>query len=189
MRNLLVLIFCLPFFASAQRIAMVDIKGPTTVFVERMKKEKGFIQVGTNKGLPMLRGKIKNDSVTLILHETPINHRLYKVDVRFDAIPKWKKTKKFYLAKKEKLIEKYGPIKIDSFKFQEPFCDGGRKEWEAFSQNKATVMADWGEMQYFQNLHLQYYIHSDGHIYLSYTLRDEEFKYQEEKELSKNSIF
>jgi len=87
------------------------------------------------------------------------------------------------------LIEKYGPIKTDKFEFIKPYCDGGKNVWEAFSKNKATVMADWGEMQYFQNLHLKYFINDDGHIYLSYTLRDEEFKYQEEKELSKNSIF
>lgn len=189
MKNLFIVLLSFPLIVSAQRIAMVDIKGPTTVFIERMKKEKGFVQLNQTKGLPLLRGKIKEDSVTLILHETPINHRLYKVDVRYDAIPKWKKTKKFYLSKKEKLIEKYGPIKTDKFEFQKPYCDGGRNEWEAFSNNKAVVMADWGEMQYFQNLHLQYFIKADGHIYLSYTLRDEEFKYQEEKELSKNSIF
>lgn len=189
MKSFFIVLFSLPLFVFGQRIAMIDIKGPTTVFIERMKKEKGFFEINGDKGLPLLRGKIKNDSVTLILHETPINHRLYKVDVRFDAIRKWKKTKKFYLAKKEKLIEKYGPIKIDKFEFIKPYCDGGRNVWEAFSKNKATVMADWGEMQYFQNLHLKYFINDDGHIYLSYTLRDEEFKYQEEKELSKNSIF
>jgi len=174
---------------SAQRIAMVDIAGHRDSFVSRFQSKLGFERIADENKRVVMRGLINNEATDLIVYETPLTHRVYKVEVRFEAFSKWKNAKAFYLKKENALKKKYGdPVKIDEH-FNKPYCDGGGKEFEAIAKGKAAFYRDWGDMPYIQNLFLQYWIGANGHTYLSFTLKDELMKFEEEEKLTENSLF
>lgn len=174
---------------SAQRIAMVDIAGHRDSFISRFHTQLGFERIADENKHVVMRGLINNEAADLIVYETPLTHRVYKVEVRFGAFPKWKKAKEYYLKKEISLKKKYGvPVNTDEH-FNKPYCDGGGKEFEAIAKGKGAFYRDWGDMPYIQNLFLQYWIGADTHIYLSFTLKDEFMKFEEEEKLTENSLF
>ena len=186
---LLLTVFALPIGLFAQRIAMLDIKGHKDSFIQRFSKGKGFFQVKDLDNKPRLRGKIKDDSVDLLLYVSPQTQRVYQVDVRFQSFDKWKKAKKFYLNHLKGYQSKYGEVKVSKREFEKPYCDGGGKEFEALKMGKAAFSDDWGDMPYIQNLHLLYFMDGDGFPVLRYRLKDEFMKYEEEKKLTPPSLF
>ena len=183
------LVFALPNGLFAQRIAMLDIKGHKDSFIQRFSEGKGFFQVKDMDDKPTLRGKIKDDSVSLILYVSPQTQRVYQVDVRFQSFDKWKKAKKFYLKHLKGYQSKYGEVKVSKREFEKPYCDGGGNEFEALKMGKAAFSDDWGDMPYIQNLHLLYFMAGDGYPVLRYRLKDEFMKYEEEKKLTPPSLF
>ncbi len=174
---------------NAQRIAMVDIAGHRDSFIARFESKLGFVRVADEQKIPILRGTLNGEPADLRIFETPLSHRVYKVEVRFRSFPKWIDAKSYYLNKLNGLKKKYGEPVITKQGFEKPYCDGGGKEFEAIQNNKAQFYIDWGDMPYIQNLFLQYWISGDTHVYLSFTLKDELMKYEEEKELAKNALF
>lgn len=172
-----------------QRIAMLDIKGHQDSFIQRFKTKKGFYEYGSWEGKPRLRGKIKDDSVNLLLYVSPHTKRVYQVDVQFESFSKWRKAKKFYENHLEAYKLKYGTVAVSKRRFEKPFCDGGGKEFEAIRLGKAEFSDDWGDMPYIQNLHLTYFISGNGSPTLRYVLKDEFMKYEEEKKLTPPSLF
>ena len=186
---LLFTVFALPTGLFAQRIAMLDIKGHRDSFIQRFSKGKGFFQVKDLDNKPTLRGKIKDDSVDLLLYVSPQTQRVYQVDVRFQSFDKWKKAKKFYLNHLKGYQSKYGEVKVSKREFEKPYCDGGGKEFEALKMGKAVFSDDWGDMPYIQNLRLLYFMDGDGFPVLRYRLKDEFMKYEEEKKLTPPSLF
>lgn len=175
--------------AWGQRIAMLDIKGHQDSFIQRFKTQKGFYKYGTWEGKTRLRGKIKDDSVNLLLYVSPQTKRVYQVDVQFKSFSKWKKAKRFYENHLKAYKKKYGTIADSKRRFDKPYCDGGGKEFEAIRLGKAEYSDDWGDMPYIQNLHLTYFISGNGSPTLRYVLKDEFMKYEEEKKLTPPSLF
>ncbi len=183
------LICALPSGLFAQRIAMLDIKGHKDSFIQRFTDNKGFVRVKDIDQKPVLRGKIKQDSVSLLLFVSPQTERIYQVDVRFQSFAKWKKAKRFYLNHLKAYQSKYGEIKVSKREFEKPYCDGGGKEFEAIKKGKAIFSDDWGDMPYIQNLQLRYFMDGDGYPVLRYKLKDEFMKYEEERKLTPPSLF
>jgi hypothetical protein len=173
----------------AQRIAMVDIEGHRDSFISRFESKLGFQRIEDENQHVVLRGQLNGESADLIVYETPLTHRVYKVEARFQSFSKWKNAKKYYLAKEINLKKKYGdPVNVDEH-FDKPYCDGGGKEFEAILTGKGKFYRDWGDMPYIQNLFLQFWIGGDQHVYLSFTLKDELMKFEEEQKLTENSLF
>lgn len=168
---------------------MLDIKGHQDSFIKRFSEGKGFFQVQVIDNKPTLRGKIKDDSVSLLLYVSPHTQRVYQVDIRFQPFTKWKKAKKFYLNHLKSYKAKYGVVNVSKREFQKPYCDGGGKEFEALKEGKATFSDDWGNMPYIQNLQLRYFMDGDGYPVLRYRLKDEFMKYEEERKLTPPSLF
>ncbi len=175
--------------AHAQRIAMLDIAGHRDSFIQRFESQLGFKRVADEQKIPILRGSLNGEPADLRIFETPLTNRVYKVEVRFQSHSKWKEAKSYYLNKLKGLQKKYGEPVITKQIFEKPYCDGGGKEFEAIKSKKGQFYCDWGDMPYIQNLFLQYWISGDTHVYLSFTLKDELMKYEEEKELTKNALF
>lgn len=175
--------------AQAQRIAMVDIAGHRDSFIERFESKLGFKRIADEKKHVVMRGSLNKEPADLIIYETPLTHRVYKVEVRFSAFETWKDAKSYYLNKEASLKKKYGePVKVNE-RFEKPYCDGGGKEFEAIATGKGAMYRDWGDMPYIQNLFLQYWIGADGYTYLSFTLKDEFMKFEEEQKFTENSLF
>lgn len=175
--------------AQAQRIAMVDIAGHRDSFIERFESKLGFKRIADEKKHVVMRGSLNKEPADLIIYETPLTHRVYKVEVRFSAFETWKDAKSYYLNKEASLKKKYGePVKVNE-RFEKPYCDGGGKEFEAIATGKGAMYRDWGDMLYIQNLFLQYWIGADGYTYLSFTLKDEFMKFEEEQKFTENSLF
>ena len=175
--------------SNAQRIAMVDIEGHRDSFIERFEIKLGFQRIEDENKHAVLRGQLNGESADLIVYETPLTHRVYKVEVRFDAFKKWKKAKAYFLNKETSLKKKYGEPAVAIEFFEKPYCDGGGNEYEAILKGKGKYYRDWGDMPYIQNLFLQYWIGGDQHVYLSFTLKDELMKFEEEQKLTENSLF
>lgn len=183
------LICALPSGLFAQRIAMLDIKGHKDSFIQRFSEGKVFFQVKDIENKPTLRGKIKDDSVSLLLYVSPHTQRVYQVDVRFQSFNKWGNAKRFYVKHLKGYQSKYGEVKVSKREFQKPYCDGGGKEFEAIKKGKAIFSDDWGDMPYIQNLQLLYFMDGDGYPVLRYKLKDEFMKYEEERKLTPPSLF
>jgi hypothetical protein len=184
----LVLVFQLGS-AQSQRIGMLDIAGHRDSFIARFESKLGFKRIADEKKQVVLRGSLNKEPADLIVYETPLTHRVYKVEVRFSAFGKWKDAKSYFLNKEASLKKKYGePVKVNE-RFEKPYCDGGGKEFEAIAKCKGAMYRDWGDMPYIQNLFLQYWIGADTHTYLSFTLKDEFMKFEEEQKLTENSLF
>ena len=186
---LFLMFFVLPCGLFSQRIAMLDIKGHRDSFIQRFTDKKGFVRVQNIDQKPVLRGKIKQDSVSLLLYVSPQTERVYQVDVRFQSFTKWKKAKRFYFNHLKAYQSKYGEVKVSKREFEKPYCDGGGKEFEAIKKGKANFSDDWGDMPYIQNLHLLYFMDGNGYPVLRYRLKDEFMKYEEEKKLTPPSLF
>jgi hypothetical protein len=177
------------FTAQAQRIGMVDIKGHRDSFVLRFEQQLGFKRIADEQKKVVMRGTLNGEAADLIVFETPITQRVYKVQVRFQAFPKWKTAKEYYLNKLASLETRHGQAVKRVMHFEKPYCDGGGKEFQALKKGKAKYYHDWGDMPYNQNLFLQYWIDADQHVYVSFTLKDEFMKFEEEDKLIQNGFF
>jgi hypothetical protein len=65
----------------------------------------------------------------------------------------------------------------------------GKFESKNIQKKQKTAKADWGYMQYFQNLQLIAEIVEGNRVAVYFILRDEMVKYKEEKLLSDNQLF
>lgn len=202
MKNKLILICTLFFWgyqsnAWAQRIAMIDIKATDEEFVTNFSKAGMNLISRTTKQLVMegVLSKESNTPITMVADLTPITHVVYRVTVRHKTLftsikpkQKWIEAKSHYESKKEKLVSRYGGIYKEDRVFEKPFKEGKGKELKAISLGKGKYMADWGDMQYFQNLRLTMRLDMEGDVLVEYWVKDSYLKFLEEEKLTQNQL-
>ena len=157
---------------SAQRIAMIDMKGHPDTLALRLVKEKGFTYMPNQGEVRVLKGKLNGEAVELKIYSSPINKRVWMATAFYVPQKNYKKALLAFELKVKNLVERYGKF-----------------ESKNILKKQKTAKADWGYMQYFQNLQLIAEIVNCNQVAVHFILRDERVKAEEEKKLSENQLF
>ncbi len=161
-----------PAFTSAQRIAMIDMKGHPDTLALRLVKEKGFTAMTSQGDVRVLKGKLNGEPIELKIYSSPISKRVWMATAFYVPQKNYKKALVDFELKVQNLVERYGKF-----------------ESKNILKKQKTAKADWGYMQYFQNLQLVAEIVEGNRVVVHFILRDERIKHEEEKKLSENQLF
>jgi hypothetical protein len=158
--------------SSAQRIAMIDMKGHPDTLALRLVKEKGFTSMPNQGDVRVLKGKLNGEPIELKIYSSPIGKRVWMATAFYVPQKNYKKALVDFEFKVQNLVERYGKF-----------------ESKNILKKQKTAKADWGYMQYFQNLQLVAEIVEGNRVAVHFILRDERIKHDEEKKLSENQLF
>jgi len=190
----LVLLFGIPSSMLAQRIAMIDIKSTDEEFVANFSKA-GMKLISRNEKKIVMEGVLNQEPMFMEVDLTPISHLVYRVTVTHKTLftspknkVKWKEAKSAFESRKLKLVNRYGAIYKEEYKLEKPFKEGKGKELKALELGKGKWFADWGDMQYFQNLRLTIRLNGDGNVLVEYWVKDAHLKFLEEEKLTQNQL-
>ena len=196
-RNLIVFLFLFLGITSSlysQRIAMIDIKATDEEFVTNFSKA-GMKLISRNEKKIVMEGVLNQEPMLMEADLTPITHVVYRVTVVHRTLftsskskQRWKEAKSAFDLRKSKLVNRYGAIFKEEYSFEKPFKEGKGKELKALEIGKGKWYADWGDMQYFQNLHLIMRINADGNVLVEYWVKDAHLKFLEEEKLTQNQL-
>lgn len=169
--------------AFSQRIAMYDIIGTTEEVIVPFKEKLGFKLVKTDGNITILSGKLNNDPVTMNLFQTPMSHLVHKVIIESNQWNKeklskkeWDSCKRAFEIKLTQLENRYGKAeKID------------QTRGEVFERKKCKIpfnyKASWVNMPYFQNLSLYCELQRNGSIQVTYVVKNNTLKNEQELKL------
>lgn len=181
-----------PIFS--QRIAMIDIKASDEEFVTNFSKV-GMKLISRTENKIVMEGVLNQEPLLMEADLTPVTHVVYRVTVTHKTLftsskdkQKWKEAKSAFDSRKSKLINRYGAIFKEEYVFEKPYKEGRGKELKALGLGKGKWYADWGDMQYFQNLHLIMRINGEGNVLVEYWVKDAHLKFLEEEKLTQNQL-
>ncbi len=164
----------------SQRIAMYDIIGTTEEVIAPFKEKLGFKLVKSEGNLTVLSGKLNNEDVLMNLHQTPMTHLVHKVVVESNFMNKeelkktdWDSAKNAFNRKLQQLENRYAKAeKIEETK------------GEIFDRKKCKkpypYKASWINMTYFQNLSLYCELQKNGRIHVTYVVKNNTLKNEQE---------
>jgi hypothetical protein len=164
----------------SQRIAMYDIIGTTDEVIVPFIQKLGFKKLNTQGDITTLTGVLNNEKVDMILYQTPMTHLVYKVIVESNQLKKeklnkteWDSSKTAFNRKFKQLVNRYGVA-------EQIFETNG----EIFERKKCKkpypYKASWVTMQYFQNLSLYCELQKTGSIQVTYIVKNNLLKYEQE---------
>ncbi len=164
----------------SQRIAMYDIIGTTDEVIVPFIQKLGFKKLNTQGDITKLTGILNNEKVDMILYQTPMTHLVYKVIVESNQLNKeklnkadWDSSKTAFNRKLKQLVNRYGVA-------EQIFETNG----EIFERKKCKksypYKASWVTMQYFQNLSLYCELQKSGSIQVTYIVKNNLLKYEQE---------
>lgn len=196
-RNLVAFLFLFLGISSSlysQRIAMIDIKATDEEFVTNFSKA-GMKLISRNEKKIVMEGVLNQEPMLMEADLTPITHVVYRVTVTHKTLftspknkLKWKEAKSAFDSRKSKLVNRYGAIFKEEYILEKPYKDGKGKELKALGLGKGKWYADWGEMQYFQNLRLTMRLNGEGNVLVEYWVKDAHLKFLEEEKLTQNQL-
>lgn len=175
---------CCAFLQSAnlfaQRIAMYDIIGTTDEVVVPFIQKLGFKKIKTEGDMTVLNGSLNNENVDMILYQTPMTHLVYKVIVESNKSNKenlnkteWDSSKSAFNRKLTQLVNRYG-------KAEQIFETNGENFERKKCKKPYPYKASWVNMQYFQNLSLYCELQKLGSIQVTYIVKNNLLKYEQE---------
>ncbi len=164
----------------SQRIAMYDIIGTTDEVIVPFIQKMGFKKIKSEGDLTVLNGILNNEPVNMSLYQTPMTHFVYKVVVESKISNKeklnqkeWDSAKLAFNQKLTQLVNRYGAAE----KINET-------NGEVFERKKCKkpypYKASWINMQYFQNLSLYCELQKFGSIQVTYIVKNNLLKYEQE---------
>lgn len=172
------------FFQSSslfsQRIAMYDIIGTTDEVIVPFIQKMGFKKIKSEGDLTVLNGILNNEPVNMSLYQTPMTHFVYKVVVESKLSNKkklnqkeWDSAKLAFNQKLTQLVNRYGAAEQIN-----------ETNGEVFERKKCKkpypYKASWINMQYFQNLSLYCELQKLGSIQVTYIVKNNLLKYEQE---------
>ncbi len=164
----------------SQRIAMYDIIGTTDEVIVPFKEKLGFKLVKTDGNLTILSGKLNNEDVLMNLYQTPMTHLVHKVVVESNFMNKeklnkvdWDSAKSSFNRKLQQLENRYAKAE----KIEETTGENlDRKKCKKAYPYKAS----WINMVYFQNLSLYCELQKNGRIHVTYIVKNNALKNEQE---------
>lgn len=164
----------------SQRIAMYDIIGTTDEVIVPFIQKMGFKKIKSEGDLTVLNGILNNEPVNMSLYQTPMTHFVYKVVVESKISNKeklnkkeWDSAKLAFNQKLTQLVNRYGAAEQIKETTGEVF---ERKKCKKPYPYKAS----WINMQYFQNLSLYCELQKLGSIQVTYIVKNNLLKYEQE---------
>ncbi len=164
----------------SQRIAMYDIIGTTDEVIVPFIQKMGFKKIKSEGDLTVLNGILNNEPVNMSLYQTPMTHFVYKVVVESKISNKeklnqkeWDSAKLAFNQKLTQLVNRYGAAEQIN-----------ETNGEVFKRKKCKkpypYKASWINMQYFQNLSLYCELQKFGSIQVTYIVKNNLLKYEQE---------
>ncbi len=164
----------------SQRIAMYDIIGTTDEVIVPFIQKMGFKKIKSEGDITVLNGILNNEPVNMSLYQTPMTHFVYKVVVESKISNKeklnkkeWDSAKLAFNQKLTQLVNRYGAAEQIKETTGEVF------EREK-CKNSYPYKASWINMQYFQNLSLYCELQKLGSIQVTYIVKNNLLKYEQE---------
>jgi len=127
---------------SAQTFSGVEISGPSSVFVSKLK-EKGYKFSRNMELTTILKGTIDFQEVELFVYETPKSKQVFKMSIYFGEQDSWKSIKSQYQRLLDMLTEKYGQPDANYDGFKSPYYEGDGYEMSAITLDKCNYSAYW----------------------------------------------
>ena len=165
---------------SAQRIAMYDIIGTTDEVIVPFIQKLGFKKIKTQGDMTVLNGVLNNETVDMTLYQTPMTHYVYKVIVESRKPNKEKLNKKEWDSAQLAFNQKLAQLET-RYGVAEQILDTRGEVFERKKTKKPYhYKASWINMQYFQNLSLYCELQKSGSIQVTYIVKNNLLKYEQE---------
>lgn len=143
MKSFITLVFAfISFNISAQQFDGVSISGNMTTAIAKFKA-KGFILNKIDGDVAIMKGKVSNYPIELLILVTPKTKQVYKMVVFLDKDISWKSLKSNYFKFKEIFTDKYGSFDDDYEYFVDPYYEGDGYELQAVRLEKCTYSTYW----------------------------------------------
>ena len=160
--------------ANGQRIAGYDIIGSKDEVIGTFNK-LGLNTAESASKFTLLNGKLQNESVQMYFYHTPMSSQIYKVEVIYPAKKSLDSSKISFNKRLSTMTNRYGAP-------ENVICSDGSKLNHAYNNLVDTdiLKMEWITMPYFQNLSLHAELFKSGDVTITYILRNNALKYEQE---------
>lgn len=187
MKHSIITIFSITTFLftsklEAQRIAGYDIIGSKEDVIGTFNK-LGLNTVKSANNFTLLNGKLQNETVQIYFYHTPMSSQIYKVEVIYPAKKSLDSTKISFNKRLSTMTNRYGAP-------ENVICSDGSKLNHAYNNLLDTdiLKMEWITMPYFQNLSLYAELLKSGDVIITYILKNNALKYEQEIKMVPSDI-
>ncbi len=159
---------------SAQRIAGFDIIGSKEEVINAFTK-LGLSNTKTTNEYTVLSGKLQNEVAQMFFFHTPMSSQIYKVEVFYPAKKSSDSAKISFNKRLSAMSNRYGAP-------ENVICNDGSKLNHAYNNLVDTDInkMEWVTMPFFQNLSLYAELQKSGDVKVTYIVKNNALKYEQE---------
>lgn len=163
-----------PKFSHAQRIAGYDIIGSKEDVLATFNKI-GLITTKSETNFTLLKGNLQNEPAQLYFHHTPMSTQIYKVEVIYPNKSSLDSSKLNFNKRLGNMTARYGTP-------ENVICKDGSKLNHTYNNLVDTDIqrVEWITMPFFQNLSLYAELLNNGETKVTYIVKNNALKYEQE---------
>jgi len=160
--------------ANGQRIAGYDIIGSKEDVINTFIK-LGLSNTKTTNEYTVLSGKLQNEATQMFFYQTPMSSQIFKVEVFYPAKKSSDSTKISFNKRLSAMSNRYGAP-------ENVICSDGSKLNHAYNNLVDTDInkMEWVTMPFFQNLSLYAELQKSGDVKVTYIVKNNALKYEQE---------
>jgi hypothetical protein len=158
----------------AQRIAGYDIIGSKEDVINTFTK-LGLSNTKTTTEFTLLSGKLQNELAQMYFYHTPMSSQIFKVEVFYPAKKSSDSSKISFNKRLTAMTNRYGAP-------ENVICSDGSKLNHAYNNLIDTdiLKMEWINMPFFQNLSLYAELMKSSEVKVTYILKNNALKYEQE---------
>ena len=158
----------------AQRIAGYDIIGSKEDVINTFTK-LGLSNTKTTNEYTILSGKLQNETAQMFFYHTPMSSQIFKVEVFYPAKKSSDSTKISFNKRLSAMSNRYGAP-------ENVICNDGSKLNHPYNNLVDTDInkMEWVNMPFFQNLSLYAELMKSSEVKVTYILKNNALKYEQE---------
>lgn len=158
----------------AQRIAGYDIIGSKEDVINTFTK-LGLSNTKTTTEFTLLSGKLQNELAQMYFYHTPMSNQIFKVEVFYPAKKSSDSSKISFNKRLTAMTNRYGAP-------ENVICSDGSKLNHAYNNLIDTdiLKMEWINMPFFQNLSLYAELMKSSEVKVTYILKNNALKYEQE---------
>jgi len=167
----------------AQRIAGFDIIGSKEEVINTFTK-LGLTNAKTTTEQTLLIGKLQNESAQMYFYHTPMSSQIFKVEVFYPAKKSLDSSKIYFNRRLTNMTNRYGAP-------ENVICSDGSKLNHPYNNMIDTDIykMEWVNMPFFQNLSLFAELKASGEVKVTYIVKNNALKYEQEIKMIPSSGF
>jgi hypothetical protein len=167
----------------SQRIAGYDIIGSKEDVINTFTK-LGLSNTKTTTEFTLLSGKLQNELAQMYFYHTPMSSQIFKVEVFYPAKKSSDSSKISFNKRLTAMTNRYGAP-------ENVICSDGSKLNHAYNNLIDTdiLKMEWINMPFFQNLSLYAELMKSSEVKVTYILKNNALKYEQEIKMIPNGGF